>query len=355
MGARLLRTMLFAELAAATEDVRAASGPARPRSSGSPPRCAGWRRRSGSAGAGISPARRGSGCSGVGWASLREDPPAPAETRADGGRGRRRVGGGRGACPAPARRPRGGRRWRAARAATASEQRFLRPLVGGELRQGALAAVVGDAVAQAAEVPETAVRRALMLRGDLGAVAAVALAGGDLAQFRLEVGRPIAPMLASTAPDVAGRAREDRAGRGRVEARRRADPGPPRGRRRRDLHAHARRRDAAVPEVVEAALGAAGDRRSCSTARRSRCARTGGRTRSRSRLRGSRAARASIPLTPMFFDLLQLDGEDLLDRPGSERAAALVSTGARPVARPARRGRGAAASGRWRRATRASS
>ena len=49
-----------------------------------------------------------------------------------------------------------------------------------------------------------AVRRALMLRGDLGAVAEAALGGGEeaLAAFRLEVGRPIAPMLASTAPDV---------------------------------------------------------------------------------------------------------------------------------------------------------
>ena len=53
-------------------------------------------------------------------------------------------------------------------------------------------------------MPVAAVRRALMLRGDLGAVAAAALGDGEeaLAAFRLEVGRPIAPMLASTAPDV---------------------------------------------------------------------------------------------------------------------------------------------------------
>ena len=61
--------------------------------------------------------------------------------------------------------------------ATASEQAFLRALVLGDIRQGALAAVVGDAVAKAADVPLDGVRRALMLRGDLGAVAAVALGG----------------------------------------------------------------------------------------------------------------------------------------------------------------------------------
>ena len=89
--------------------------------------------------------------------------------------------------------------------ATAPEQAFLRALILGDLRQGALTAIVGDAVAKAADVPVAVVRRALMLRGDLGAVASAAL-GEDgasaLAAFRLEVGRPIAPMLASTAPDV---------------------------------------------------------------------------------------------------------------------------------------------------------
>src|SRR3954468_21471220 len=86
--------------------------------------------------------------------------------------------------------------------ATASEQEFLRAVVLGDLRQGALAGVLGDAVARAAGVPLADVRRALMLRGDLGVVAEVALSGGPLAQFRLEVGRPLQPMLASTAPDV---------------------------------------------------------------------------------------------------------------------------------------------------------
>ena len=64
---------------------------------------------------------------------------------------------------------------------------------------------MAEAAARAAGVPSTALRRALMLRGDLGAVAAAALAGGAeaLGAFRLEVGRPVRPMLASPAADIA--------------------------------------------------------------------------------------------------------------------------------------------------------
>ena len=59
-------------------------------------------------------------------------------------------------------------------------------------------------MARAAEVPLATVRRAAMLAGDLPVIAAVALAEGDdgLARFGLEVGRPVQPMLAQTAPSV---------------------------------------------------------------------------------------------------------------------------------------------------------
>jgi ATP-dependent DNA ligase I len=88
--------------------------------------------------------------------------------------------------------------------ATAGEQRFLAGLLSGELRQGALEGVMTDAVARAAAVPAAQVRRAMMLRGSLGAVAAAALAGGSaaLGAFGLEVGRPVRPMLAASAPDI---------------------------------------------------------------------------------------------------------------------------------------------------------
>lgn len=89
--------------------------------------------------------------------------------------------------------------------ATLDEQRFLFSLLTGELRQGASKGVVLDAVAVAAEVPAVSVRRAAMLGGDLPTVAAIALSGGadGLAAVRLEVGRPLQPMLASTAGSAA--------------------------------------------------------------------------------------------------------------------------------------------------------
>ncbi|NUS44639.1 MAG: ATP-dependent DNA ligase [Mycobacteriaceae bacterium] len=84
-------------------------------------------------------------------------------------------------------------------AATAAEQDFLVRLVGGELRHGALEGVMTDAVAAAAGLPPEAVRRAFMLSGRLPVTAAAALTGGAdaLSAFRLEVGRPIRPMLAA--------------------------------------------------------------------------------------------------------------------------------------------------------------
>jgi DNA ligase-1 len=86
--------------------------------------------------------------------------------------------------------------------ATASEQPFLAKLAVGELRQGALAGVVVEAIAKAAEIPASGVRRAHMLAGDLGVVAESALGGRGLAHFGLEIFRPILPMLAQTADDA---------------------------------------------------------------------------------------------------------------------------------------------------------
>src|SRR5579859_4603301 len=88
--------------------------------------------------------------------------------------------------------------------ATAAEQEFLFRLLSGELRQGALEGVMTDAVAKAAGVPVAEVRRAFMLRGSLGPVAAAALSGGvsGLSAFGLVVGQPVRPMLASSASSV---------------------------------------------------------------------------------------------------------------------------------------------------------
>jgi DNA ligase-1 len=90
--------------------------------------------------------------------------------------------------------------------ATEGEQQFLYGLLSGELRQGALEGVMTEAVARAAAVPVAEVRRAMMLRGSLGAVAAAALSGGSaaLGEFGLEVGRPVRPMLAASAASISG-------------------------------------------------------------------------------------------------------------------------------------------------------
>ena len=85
--------------------------------------------------------------------------------------------------------------------ATEAEADFIRRLFVGEMRHGALEGVIAEAVARAAGVAASAVRRANMLSGDLGATAAIALSEGEagLGAIGLEVLRPVLPMLASTA------------------------------------------------------------------------------------------------------------------------------------------------------------
>ncbi len=89
--------------------------------------------------------------------------------------------------------------------ATEGEQRFLRGLVFDELRQGALDALVQDALASAYEVPAAEVSRAAMLLGSTAAAAAILSARGldGLGEVRMTLGRPIRPMLAASAPDPA--------------------------------------------------------------------------------------------------------------------------------------------------------
>jgi len=88
--------------------------------------------------------------------------------------------------------------------ATAEESTFLFQLVSGGLRQGALAGVMTDAVARASAIPATVIRRAIMLGGRLDTVARISLTEGRSAveAVTLEVGRPLQPMLASTSASV---------------------------------------------------------------------------------------------------------------------------------------------------------
>ncbi len=141
---------------------------------------------------------------GVGWATLRDGfPPAatPTLTLSEVDAGFSAIGVISGKGSAAARKALVSELFGRA---TQDEQRFLYGLLSGELRQGALEGVMTEAVARAASVPVAEVRRAMMLRGSLGAVAAAALAGGSgaLAAFGLEVGRPVRPMLASSAASI---------------------------------------------------------------------------------------------------------------------------------------------------------
>jgi ATP-dependent DNA ligase I len=141
---------------------------------------------------------------GVGWAALRDGfPPAaePTLTLAEVDSGFSAIGAVSGKGSAAARKSLVSELFERA---TEAEQRFLFGLLSGELRQGALEGVMTEAVARAASVPVTDVRRAMMLRGSLGAVAAAALAGGSQAlhAFGLEVGRPVRPMLAASAATI---------------------------------------------------------------------------------------------------------------------------------------------------------
>ena len=89
--------------------------------------------------------------------------------------------------------------------ATAPEADFLRRLLTGELRQGALAGLMADAVAKGAGVPGEIARRALMLSGDLTRMAQIAMTEGEpgLRDIGFQIFRPILPMLASTSASVA--------------------------------------------------------------------------------------------------------------------------------------------------------
>jgi DNA ligase-1 len=215
--------------------------------------------------------------------------------------------------------------------ATEIEQTFLRRLLTGELRQGALAGVMADAVAAAAQIPAAAVRRAAMLGGDLPAVAAAGLTGGTVAldAFTLRVGRPVGPMLAQTAAGVA-EALETLGGTAVFEAK--LDGARVQIHRAGDqVTVYTRSLDdvtARLPEVVEATLALPASELIADG--EAIALRPDGRPQP-FQVTGSRfgrsvdvaAARTAQPLSVFFFDILHRDGIDLLDAPTSVRTAAL--------------------------------
>ncbi|MFI1418464.1 ATP-dependent DNA ligase [Streptomyces sp. NPDC020731] len=216
-------------------------------------------------------------------------------------------------------------------ASTEDEQRFLSGLLTGEVRQGALDAVAVEGLARATGAPPADVRRAVMLAGSLQSVAEALLADGPgaLERFRLTVGRPVLPMLAHSAASVAEAveklgtcAVEEKLDGIRVQVHRDGDT----------VRVHTRTLDditSRLPEVTAAALRLRSERFildgevvSFDGAGRPRSFQeTAGRV--GSRVDVATAAR-EVPVSPVFFDALSVDGRDLLDLPFTERHAELT-------------------------------
>ena len=271
------------------------------------------------------------GTIGVGWASLRDlpspaDPPPTLEVlEVDRALTRLKAIAGRGS--------QASRRDELARlfaTATEPEQRFLGSLLVGELRQGALEGVMVDAVAKAAGIPVGQVRRAAMLAGDLPEIAAAALTRGrdGLAEFSLTPLRPVKPMLAQTADNVADAlervgpaAVEWKLDGARIQVHRVGSEVRVFTRNLADITDR-------VPEIVDAILTHAPG--TIVLDGEAIALRADGRPHpfqvTMSRF-GTKVAvedlRSATPLSAFFFDCLHVDGEDLIDLPLRGRLAAI--------------------------------
>jgi DNA ligase-1 len=213
---------------------------------------------------------------------------------------------------------------------TAQERVLVLGLLRGGLRQGALEAVVMAAVADAGGVALEDVRRAVAAQGDLPGVAQTLLLDGPAALdlFRLTVGRGVSPMLASSAKSVT----EALAKSGPASVEWKLD-----GIRAQihkqgnDIRVLTRSLDDItdrVPEVVELvsslpAQSAIFDGELIALnddGRPKPFQETGSRTASRV---DPVVARARTPLTAFLFDVLHLNGSDLIDEPASLRREVL--------------------------------
>ena len=215
--------------------------------------------------------------------------------------------------------------------ATGDEQNFIANLLVGEVRQGALEGVLLEAIAKAAGLPADRVRRAAMMAGDLGTVARAALGENRetaLAEYQLQLFRPVQPMLADSAPTVADAlaagvpaAVEWKLDGARIQVHRQGDRVAVYTRSLNDV-------TAAVPEVVEAV--AALPARELILDGEVIALAPGGRPLSfqdTMRRFGRRIdvlkLRDELPLTPFFFDVLLHDGETLIDEPMATRVERL--------------------------------
>ena len=214
--------------------------------------------------------------------------------------------------------------------ATRDEQDFLRRLLVGELRQGALEGVTIDAIARAANVAPARLRRAVMMSGSAAAAAWAALTGGEAAldAFVVTLMRPVQPMLAESEETVdaalgqlGDAALEFKLDGARIQVHKKDDEVRIFSRTLRDV-------TAAAPEVVSLvralpardlivdgeviALNPDGTPKPFQVTMR-RFGRT----------RDIDAGMAELSLTPVFFDCVYLDGSPLLDEPLERRTAEL--------------------------------
>ena len=222
--------------------------------------------------------------------------------------------------------------------ATAEEQDFLLRAVLGELRQGAVGGLMVEAVAMAAQLPIDEIRRALMVCGNLGAVARAVLNEGRsaLARIAVRLFRPLQPMLAQTAEDTSDAlAKLGEAGfeykldGARIQLHKA-------GREVRVFTRHLNDVTAAVPEIVEAVHDLAApnlilDGEALAFLEDGRPAPFQVTMRRFGRKLDVARLSQSIPLRPFFFDCLYVDGGATLDYPGAERFAALARAVPEPL------------------------
>ncbi|WP_374315113.1 ATP-dependent DNA ligase [Microbacterium sp.] len=210
--------------------------------------------------------------------------------------------------------------------ATAAEWDFLTRVILGELRTGALEGVVLDAIATAGEKDAAAVRRAAMLSGDLGETAGIALFGeaADLDAVGLMVGRPVMPMLASTATStdealasIGGPVSvEYKLDGARIQVHRDGD----------DVRVYTRSLadiTHRVPELVEAVRALPAERVILDGETLSLDEDGAPRPFQDTMARFGSEGAASVALRPWFFDILHLDGRDLIDEPLATRLEVL--------------------------------
>lgn len=269
---------------------------------------------------------------GVGWSSLRE-PPEPATEPTltlhdvDAAFGLLAALSGKGSQQERRRLVAG-----LLGAATEAEARFLVGLLTGEVRQGALDAMAVEGLAAAAEVPAEEVRRAVMLRGASAPVARALLAEGReaLGGFRLTVGRPVRPMLARSAGSVAEAvgvlgpcAVEEKLDGIRVQVHRDGEAVTVHTRTLEEITDRLPEVVAAVRELPVSACVLDGEVIALDGAGRPYSFQEiASRTASRVDVA---AARAALPVVPVFFDVLSVDGRELLDEPAAVRHAELAA------------------------------